>query len=118
MQPIIVVLEARVDVGLHVSGLTVELAPQIGDLHRLAVLVFALIGDLAGLGLPGPSARDIDARELRVPGIAYGVDLGERLEAVRVGQLFDDWRALLRLRTYSKNHYPKDRQKTYCSVAA
>jgi hypothetical protein len=42
------------------SGLAPELGAQVRNVYRLAVLIFALVGDLIGLGLPGPRATGFE----------------------------------------------------------
>src|SRR5664280_1996509 len=109
-QPIIIVDETRIDVVLHVRRLAAELRAQIRNLHRLAVLIFSLVGDLAGLGFPDPCSRDIDAWKLCAPGIADRFDLPKRIETIDLGKLLDNWRTRLRPGSCSKDQHPKSQQ--------
>src|SRR5271169_4818233 len=107
-KPIVIVDETRVDL-LHGIGLAAELGAQVRNVHRLAVLIFALERDLVGLGLPGPRATKFEqSGDFAVPGVADGLDLIPRIDTIRFGNLFENWRALLRPGIYSKNQEPKD----------
>src|SRR5580704_2644699 len=78
-QPIIVVDESRLDFVFHVGWRAAELIPVVGDLYRLAVLIFSLVRDLPGLGFPSPGMRKIqfESRDDQVEGIADRVDLSQ-----------------------------------------
>ena len=58
-QPIIVVVESGVDIGFYVGRGVIDLRPVVRNLYRLAFFVLCLIGNLSGLGFPGPRAGEI-----------------------------------------------------------
>src|SRR5437764_3854806 len=95
-QPILIVDETRIDFVLYSIALAIQLRALIGNLHRLAVLIFSFIGDLPGLGLPNPRMGDVHSGELYVEGVADRVDLFERIKAIALGNRFGDGRVLLR----------------------
>ena len=93
-QPVLIVDETRVDVLLHIGGLAVQLRANVSRLDRLAVLVFSFIRDLPGLGLPLPRAGETHSGKLGVEGVAERIDLVERVEAIGLGNLCGNGRAL------------------------
>src|SRR5580704_328490 len=90
-KPVITVDEFRVDFVFHVVGLAAELRAHITDL--LESIEWSPERDLAGLGLPLPRLGDIHSRELYVKGITDRFDLPQRVETIRFGDLFENWRA-------------------------
>src|SRR5438093_3287513 len=115
-QPILIVDEGRVDFVLHDGRLAAELRAQVRKLHRLARLVFPLVGDLVGLGLPDPRSREFDPGEVGVERIADTLDVPERIEAIGLADLFGNWRSLLSPGACSKHQHPEsqntDRRET------
>src|SRR5439155_13411765 len=115
-QPILIVDEGRVDFVLHDGRLAAELRAQVRKLHRLARLVFPLVGDLVGLGLPDPRSREFDPGEVGVERIADTLDVPERIEAIGLTDLFGNWRSLLSPGACSKHQHPEsqntDRRET------
>src|SRR6202051_4394490 len=83
-RPIIVVDESRLDFIFHVGRRGVELRAEIGNLDRLAVLVFSFVGDFSGLGLPLPGQREgqLESRGLDVEGGAGCINLPARIKAI------------------------------------
>ena len=63
-QVVLIIDERRLNFVSDVGRFAVDLGPNIGDLDRLAVLIFSLVGDSPGLGLPNPRAGDIHSGEL------------------------------------------------------
>src|SRR6266550_1749949 len=115
-QPILIVDEGRVDFVLHDGRLAAELRAQVRKLHRLARLVFPLVGDLVGLGLPDPRSREFDPGEVGVERVADTLDVPERIEAIGLADLFGNWRSLLSPGAWSKHQHPEsqntDRRET------
>src|SRR3954466_1696865 len=110
-EPVLIVEEAGIDLLLHERVLGCELGPRVRDLDGLAGLVFSIVRDLVRLRLPDPRAGELERAEIDIEGVADRVDLTERVETVRLGNLVGDGRALLRgrRRCQSKN---SDQQKT------
>src|SRR6266478_3486121 len=73
-KPIVIVVETRIDFIFHGVGLAAELGAHIGNLD--------------GLGLPNPRAGEIHSRELCIPRVADRINLPERIETIRFGDLF------------------------------
>jgi len=92
-QVVLIVDESRIDCVLHESGLAANLRAQVHKLHRLARLVFSLVGDPAGLGLPHPRSRKFE-RSFRVEVVADRLDLVPRIETVSLGNLLEPDRVL------------------------
>ena len=67
-----------------------EPRPQVSQLHGVTRLVFPLVGDLAGLGLPDPRSRNFDLAQIRVEGVADPLDLAKRIETIALG----NWSAI------------------------
>src|SRR6266498_243856 len=96
-KPIIVVDESRLDLVLHLVGLAAELRAVVRDFNRLASLICTFKGNLAGLGLPLPLVRSFEeSGDINTPGVADRFDLVIGIETVGLGDLFNDWVALLR----------------------
>src|SRR5713226_4685879 len=112
-RPIIVVDEGRFNFIFQVGRHAVELRAEIGNLDRLAVLVFSFVGDFSGLGLPLPGMREIQLQgwELQVERIADRFNLPIRIKAIGFGELFDNGRARLCPGSRSKDQHPES-QKT------
>src|ERR1700722_15361380 len=102
-QPILIVVETRIDFILHVVRLAAELRTHVGNLYWIAVLVFSLIGDPVGFGLPDPALSDFESGKIYVEGGADRVNLPERVDAISLCNFFGGWRALLRPRSRSQN---------------
>src|SRR5690349_3331430 len=103
-QPILIVDETGIDFFLHIFGLTADLRAYIGDLHRFARLVFSLEGDPVSLGFPSPTSVELESGNVQVEGVTDRFDLSPRVEAIRLGNLVCDWRALLRPAGQSCGH--------------
>src|SRR6185369_8255979 len=88
-QPVVIVDERRIDFVLHIVRLGVQLRTQIGDLYRLTVLIFSIIGDLILLWLPNPGMRETHPGKLCVPRIANRYDLPELIKPICSGNLCD-----------------------------
>src|SRR5215467_621258 len=116
-QPILIVEESRINFVLHDSRLAAELRAPVRKLHRLTLLVFPLIGDLVGLGLPDPTSRNFYLAQICVEGVADRLDLAKRIEAVGLGNLIGDWRALLRPGGCSKDRHPQDQKADHPNMA-
>src|SRR5207302_9699157 len=78
-KPIIVVDERRLNFVFHVGRRAADLRPDIANPHRLAVLIFTLVSDLAGLRLPSPSSREIHLQlwELLDERLTYRINLSK-----------------------------------------
>src|SRR5581483_109719 len=110
-KPVVVVDESRFDFILDVVWLAAELGAHVTDLDRLAVFILPLEGDLAGLGLPFPRVRQFeDSGNLPIPRVADGINLAIRIQAIGLGNLFENRRALLRPGHSSKDQYHKTRK--------
>src|SRR5262249_33251287 len=94
--PIVVVDEGRLDHVLHGVGFLVELPPKVRGLQWVAVLVFAVEGDLVLLGLPDPGTGDVLSGQLEAERVANRLDLLERIQTIGLGELFGDGWARLR----------------------
>src|SRR6516162_4153152 len=94
-EPVIVVDESRLNFIFYVGRRAVELRPIVGDLHWLAVFVLALVGDLAGLGLPLPGTGDLELGQIYVERIADRINLPPRIQTIGLGKLIDNGRARL-----------------------
>src|SRR6202040_2311577 len=94
-KPIVIVIETRIDIILHIVRLAAELGAQVRSLDRLAVFILPLIGDLIRLRLPNPRTGDIHSGELCVPGIADRFNLPKRIDTISLGNLFNNWRTAL-----------------------
>src|SRR5437660_9414154 len=110
-QPILIVDEGRVDFVLHDGRLAAELRAQVRKLHRLARLVFPLVGDLVGLWLPDPRSREFDPGEVGVERIADTLDVPERMEAIGLADRFAIGGSLLSPGAGS-SHRPPESQNT------
>src|SRR5215470_8930020 len=97
-QPILIVVETWIDFFLHVVRLAAELRAHVSNLHRIARLVFSLIGDPVGFGLPDPALRDFESGQIYVEGGANRINLPERVEAIGLSNFFGGWRTFLRPR--------------------
>src|SRR4029077_153981 len=105
-EPIISVGETCVSVLFHIVSLRVDLRSHVSNLDRFAVLVFSLVGDLAGLGLPLPDAGSFkESGDFSVPGVADRLDLIPRIETIGCGDLFENWRARLPPGSCSKDQH-------------
>src|ERR1700730_3968735 len=115
---IVIVDESRRNLLLHVGRLAVELRLKIGRLYRVAVLILSLVGNLAGLGLPLPHVRSLEeSGDFPVPGIADRLDLPIRIETVGFGDLFENWRALLRPGVGSKDQHSESQKTNHRTTA-
>src|SRR5258708_36633679 len=56
-------------------------------MHWIAVFIFAVGGDLAGLGLPLPAAHKLHTGEFEIEGVADGFDLTKRIKSISLGHL-------------------------------
>src|SRR5689334_4218758 len=96
-QPIIIVDESRFDLILHAVWLATELRFGVTGLDRLTGLILSLIRDLAGLRFPLPHMSKFEhSGDLAVPGVADRLNLIPRIETICLGDLVENWRALLR----------------------
>src|SRR3954447_14269822 len=86
-QPILVIDERRFDFAFYRVTLAVELRALIGDLDRVAFLVFAFVREGVGLRVPFPTAGNGTAGTFRIESKTDPLDLPERIEAVGLGHL-------------------------------
>src|SRR5262249_61639813 len=93
-QPILIVDESRIDLGLYGIALAVELRALVGNLHRVAFLVLSLVGDRVGFWMPFPRSGRDEARNTE--GVADGLDLPKRIETVGLVHLLCDRLELFR----------------------
>src|ERR1700675_2092703 len=104
-KPIVIVDESRLNFVFHGVGLAAELGAHVGNLHRLAVFVLSLIGDLAGFWLPLPRVSKFEeSGDFPVPGVTDSLDLPIRIETIGFGDLLENWRPGLRPGGCSKNN--------------
>src|SRR5262245_21192391 len=108
--PVVVVDERRVDLVLYGVRFLIEVSLKVGDLQRLAILVFALVGDSARLGLPDPGTVDILSAQREIERVAHRLDLPEGIQAIGFGELFGDGRVHLRPGSSRKDRHPKKNQ--------
>src|SRR5947209_17517769 len=96
-QPIVIVDESRFDFVLHAVGLAAELRLDVTDLDRLTIFILSFIRDIAALGFPLPLVSKFeDSRNFPIPRVTNRFNLPIRIETVCLGDLFKNWRALLR----------------------
>ena len=96
-QPIVIVYESRFDFILHAVGLAAELRLDVTDLDWPTVFVLSFIRDLAALGFPFPLVSKFeDSGNFSIPRVTNRFNLSIRIETVCLGDLFENWRALLR----------------------
>src|ERR1700757_1785181 len=96
-KPIVIVDESRIDFIFHGVGLAPELGAYVGNLDRFALFILPLVGNLVGLGLPLPRVSKFEySGDFPIPGVADRFDLPKRIETIGLGDLFENWRALLR----------------------
>src|ERR1700751_519810 len=116
-QPILIVVETRIDFILHVVRLAAELRAHVGNLYRIACLVFSLIGDPVGFGLPDPALSDFESGNVYVEGGADRINLPERVDAISLSNFFGGWRTLLRPGSRSQNQQPANEKTDLCDTA-
>src|SRR3954469_2492946 len=95
-EPVLIVEETGIHLLLHERVLRCELGARVRDLDGLSGLVFSIVRDLVRLRLPDPGAGELERAEIDVERVADRVDLTERVETVRLGNLVGHGRALLR----------------------
>ncbi len=112
-EPIVVVLESRIDLVFHVGGRAVHLIPVVANLHRLAFLIFSFEGNRTGLGLPRPRPRHIhfQGRKIQIERIADRFNLPVRINPIGLGKLFDNGWARLCPGGCSKDQDPESQKK-------
>ena len=112
-KPIIIVHERRFDFVLHLVRLAAELRAVVSHLNRLPVLILPFVRDLAALRLPLPHVTDFkQSGNFPVPGVADRFNLAIRIEAIRFGDLVENWRALLRPGSSSQDQHHAKKQAT------
>jgi hypothetical protein len=55
---------------------------HVGNLYRIAILVFSLVGGPVGIGLPDPTLCDFESGKIYVEGGADRINLSERVDAI------------------------------------
>src|SRR5262249_9814612 len=108
--PVGVVDERRLGLLLYGVRCLTEFRRKPGALQRLALLVLALVGDSARLGLPEPGTGDILSAQLEIERVAHRLDLPEGTQAIGFGELFGDGRVHLRPGSSRKDRHPKKNQ--------
>src|SRR5205823_1289293 len=85
-----------------------ELGAHVADLDVFPVFIFSLERDFAGFRLPLPGVRKLEySGNFPVPRIADRLNFVPRIDAVGLGDLFENWRARLRQRNRGKSEYCK-----------
>src|ERR1700751_5330131 len=118
-QPVLIIGEFRIDLLRYDIALAGELRPLIGNLYRLAFLVFSFVRDPVSLRAPFPRARNLATGSVHIKGVADGLNLSEQIKAVGLGDLFGIRGALLRLglclRSKQARREQRSRQNGYHS---
>src|SRR5258708_12973791 len=109
-QPILIVDETRIDIFLDVVRLAAELRTYVCNLHRIACLVFPLIGDAVGFGLPGPRPGEFESGNVYVEGVADRLDLSPRIDTIRLRDFFADSLPPPRPRTRRTDPHPESQK--------
>jgi len=95
-QPILTIVETRINFFLHIFRLAAQLRPHIRNVHRIACLVFTFVGDAIGIGSQVPAREASNPEKSTLKVVANRLDLSLRIESINVRGLFACRRTALR----------------------